>query len=41
VEAIFEKAVEWLTEDYASMSPRCARAADICLEALRDFGYID
>jgi len=41
VEAIFEKAVEWLTEDYASLSPRCARAADICLEALRDFGRID
>jgi TRAP-type C4-dicarboxylate transport system substrate-binding protein len=41
VEAIFEKAVEWLTEDYAPMSPGCARAANICLEALRDFGYID
>ena len=41
VEAIFEKAVEWLTGDYAAMSPRCERAANICLEALKDFGRID
>jgi TRAP-type C4-dicarboxylate transport system substrate-binding protein len=41
VEAIFQKALEWLENDYASISPRCARAADACLEALRDFGRID
>lgn len=41
VEAIFQETLKWLTEDYASLSPRCARAADICLEALRDFGRID
>jgi len=41
VEAIFQEAVKWLEEDYASISPRCARAADACLEALRDFGRID
>ena len=41
VEAIFQGAVKWLQEDYASISPRCQRAADACMEALRDFGRID
>ena len=41
VEAIFQKALAWLETDYAAMSPRCERAANACLEALRDFGRID
>jgi len=41
VEAIFQEALKWLENDYAAMSPRCERAANICLEALRDFGRID
>ena len=41
VEAIFQGALKWLEEDYAAMSPRCERAANICLEALKDFGRID
>jgi len=41
VEAIFQKALEWLEEDYAAMSPRCEKAANICLEALKTFGRID
>ena len=41
VEAIFQGALKWLEEDYAAISPRCARAANICLEALKDFGRID
>ena len=28
-------------EDYAAMSPRCAKAANICFEALKTFGRID
>jgi len=41
VEAIFQATVKWLQEDYASINPRCQRAADACMEALRDFGRID
>ena len=41
VEAIFQGALTWLEEDYAAMSPGCARAANIVLEALKDFGRID
>jgi len=41
VKAIYKESLMWLTEDYASISPRCKRAADICLEALKDFGRID
>jgi hypothetical protein len=40
VEAIFEECLRWLTEDYASYNPRCERAANTCLEALKDFGRI-
>ena len=41
VEAIFQETIRWLKEDYASISPRCKRAANICLEALEDFGSIE
>jgi len=41
VEAIFQKTLEWLEEDYAAMSPRCAEITERVFEALRVFGRID
>jgi len=41
VEAIFQECLRWLTEEYAPRDSYCERAANICLEALRDFGRID
>jgi TRAP-type C4-dicarboxylate transport system substrate-binding protein len=40
VDAIFQEAVKWLTEEYASYTPRCAEAAEICINALKIFGRI-
>lgn len=40
VQAIFEKSLDWLMNDYAKQGPYCQKAADACLEALKDFGRV-
>lgn len=41
VKAVYEKTLQWLKNDFASKGPYCKKAADICLEALKDFGRLD
>lgn len=41
VEAIYQEALEWLQNDYASEDTYSKRAAEASIEALKDFGRLD
>lgn len=40
VQAIYQKAVEWLKNDFATKGPYCKKAAEASLQALEDFGRL-
>lgn len=41
VEAVYDKTLEWLKNDFATQGPYCKKAADACLEALKDYGRLE
>ncbi|MCF8137399.1 MAG: TRAP transporter substrate-binding protein DctP [Desulfotignum sp.] len=41
INAVSEKTLEWLKNDFASKGPYCKKAADICIKALKDFGRLE
>lgn len=41
VKAVYEKALDWLQNDFAEKGPYCQEAADKCIQALKDFGRLE
>lgn len=40
VDAIYQKTIDWLKNDFAKKGPYCKKASDVCIKALKDFGRL-